>query len=302
MPEYAERGYCPAEASGGAVARTLEFGWDDFALGNLAAALGHTEDAQRFSTRAREGWRHHLDPASGFLVGRTAAGELRPQADPVSMDDRDYVEGNAWHYQWLVPHDIAGLSEALGGVGPFVAKLDRFFDGAREAVTAAEADGRAIDAIPNPYYWHGNEPDIHAPWLYSAVGRPGRASDEVRWIARTYYDATPAGLAGNDDCGTLSAWYLFAAAGLYPVAGSTQYLLSAPLFDRVEWRPPGGAGPLVFQTTAAVAEHPYPAAAWAGRHRLPSAAVDHRTLLEAGGLLFDLSTQAAAPWAPAPAP
>ena len=301
MPAYVENGFCPYESSGGSVARTLEFGWDDFALGKLAEHLGEGADANRFADRAREGWRHHVDPDTGFLVERSADGPLRPPEDPFGMIDNGYVEGNSWHYQWLVPHDALGLAEALGGTRAFVRKLDRFFDGARDAVTEAEADGRAIDSLPNPYYWHGNEPDLHAPWLYSSVGRPDRTSDEVRWIAETYYDDTPSGLAGNDDCGTLSAWYLFAAAGLFPMAGSTQYLLNAPLFDYVRWHPPSGE-PLEFRTTAAVADSPYPSEIWSGETRLVAPAVDHADLLSGGGLLFVQGAEAGVDWEAAGAP
>ena len=301
MPAYVDHGFCPMEHDGGSVARTLEFGWDDFALGKLAGHLGEAGDAERFAARATAGWRHHVDPDSGFLVERSQDGAFHPPGDMLAMIGGGYVEGNAWHYQWLAPHDVAGLVQALGGTPAFIDKLGRFFEGAREAVDEATRAGRAIDSVPNPYYWHGNEPDLHAPWLFSAVGRPDLTSDAVRWVAGTYYDDTPSGLAGNDDCGTLSAWYLFAAAGLFPVAGSTQYLLNAPLFDYVRWEPPGKPA-LEFRSTASVGDHPYPVGAWAGGQRLQAAAVDHDTVVAGRGLLFELADQRGDPWLAAPPP
>ncbi|RLB53839.1 MAG: glycoside hydrolase family 92 protein [Deltaproteobacteria bacterium] len=217
VTEYMELGYVPIEAAGSSASWTLEVAYMDHGLATMAEALGEDADAADF--RARSGnWRNLLDPESGFFIGRHADGTFA-DVDPFIWEDY-YSEGNAWHYLWLVPHDLDGLAEALGGRDAFFERLDYFFfQSMRRPYVSFGAD---------IWYWHGNEPDIHAPWIYSALGRPAETARVNRWVVDTRYGDGPDGLPGNDDGGTMSAWYVFTALGIFPLTGLDYYLVGGP--------------------------------------------------------------------------
>ncbi|MFO0724172.1 MAG: GH92 family glycosyl hydrolase [Myxococcota bacterium] len=219
---WTQRGYCAADADGGGtVSRTLENSYNDWLLAQLARGLGHPSEATELEGRAA-GWQHLYDAGSGYLRPHNADGSM-PQGFDAALFADDYTEGNA--RQWLpyVPHDIPGLAEKAGGVTALASKLDEFFTQA----AAAEKT-----PLPDVWYWHGNEPDIHTAYMFMELGRPDLTQKWVSWIMSARYAATPAGLDGNDDGGTLSAWYVFSALGIYPKVGTTQYYLGLPRFPK----------------------------------------------------------------------
>lgn len=233
ITDCVEVGWCPADRMGASVSRTLEYALDDYCLMRLAETLGEDEDAAFLAGRA-DAWKHLYDPGQGFLAPRNADGTFAPY-DPSSRSD-PFVEGTAWHYLFMVPHDVEGLVEVLGGPAAFVDRLSTFMELGRDT----------YDPIfPNRYYWHGNEPDLLASFLFGYGGRPDLARAWPHWVADNAYGLHPEGLAGNDDGGTLAAWYVFAAAGIYPLPCTGRYVLSTPLFERVEWQIEGGS--LVFE-------------------------------------------------------
>ena len=223
-----DHGYCPADMVGGSVSRTLEYAADDYCVARLAGQLGKTEDEAAFYARS-ETWRNLYDADRAFLAPRNADGTF-PSYSATSGGD-PWVEGNAWQYSFMVPFDAPGLVETFGGPEPFAAKLEAFMAGAREDFDPY---------LPSVHYWHGNEPNLVAPFLFGFAGRPELTRFWTHWVADYVYTAEPAGLAGNDDGGTLAAWYVFAAAGIYPLPCTGEYALGAPLFDRVVWHLPGG--------------------------------------------------------------
>jgi predicted alpha-1,2-mannosidase len=227
---YLAVGYVPADEGSGSVARTLEFASADFALAGWARRLGKTDDADLLETRARAAWRAHWNPQSGFLHPRNRDGSWADLGDPLAYDTH-YVEGNAWQYLWMVPHDPDGLAEAMGGADAAVQRLETFFG-------SSEAEEPLLGL--RSWYWHGNEPDLVAPWMFVPWGRPVRAVHWVDWIVDTMYGTAADGLAGNDDAGTLSAWLWFAAAGLYPVPGTDVYWIGAPRYERMALRRASG--------------------------------------------------------------
>jgi predicted alpha-1,2-mannosidase len=230
IEDYLALGYVPIEAAGASASWTLEMAHADFALAQLAEALGETADRDRFLERA-DSWRNLVDPATGFLLGRHADGAFPEGDDPGQWQDY-YAEGNAWHYLWAVPHDLEGLADALGGPETFLARLDTFFE-------ESNAE-RYLPLIPSAWYWHGNEPDLHAAWIYAALDRPDDSARWVRWVLARHYGDGPDGLPGNDDSGALSAWYVFSSIGLYPLAGLDHYLLGSPIFTHVALHLDGG--------------------------------------------------------------
>lgn len=226
LEEYLSLGYIPLEQEvkeafhrREQVSRTLEYAYDDFAISALAGSLGREDVAAVFAKRAGN-WRNVFDPSIGFVRGRHADGRWVEAFDPTA-EQPWITEGTPWHYTFFVPHDVAGLIEAVGGRAAFVARLDRLF-----------AEGR---------YWHGNEPSHHIAYLYDHAGAPWRTQEEVRRILASEYGLGPAGLKGNDDTGQMSAWYVFSAIGLYPVApGSPHYEIGSPVFEEARIDVGGG--------------------------------------------------------------
>ena len=226
---YMTYGYAPSTV-GRSVSVTTEYAHDDFALAQLAGALGHTADRDALLERSR-GWRQLYDPAVGFLRARNPDGSFPPASafDPLAIAD-DYAEANAWHSLWMTSaFDAEGLVHLLGSRDAAVAKLETFFELAK--VDWESGDEAALN-FPRPYYWHGNEPDINAPFVFAQLGRSDLTQRWARWVLDTHYTDGPDGKAGNDDGGTLGAWYVLTALGVYPVPGSDRWLLGAPRFPQ----------------------------------------------------------------------
>jgi predicted alpha-1,2-mannosidase len=261
-------GYVPEQPS-----ITLEYAIDDFAIAQFAAALGAADLHDRYAGRAAQ-WRNTFNPGTAYIESRDANGGF-PNADH-SHACCGFVEGNAAQYTWMVPFDGPGLVDRLGGHDAALARLDDLF--------------RELNAGPDrPHAWIGNEPSLWAPWAYNVLGEPSRTQATVRRIELTLFDTTPGGLPGNDDGGTTSAWYVFAALGLFPtVPGADTLTLGSPLFPEVRVHLASG-GELRIVGNGAAPEAPY-----VSQVRLNGAPLDctcvHWRDLESGGTLeFDLS-------------
>ncbi|MGW1145189.1 GH92 family glycosyl hydrolase [Streptomyces sp. NPDC002454] len=243
---YLERGYVPylkrphakpgdSDFDHGASA-TLEYALADAALAEMARDLGHHDDARRYTARSRA-YRALLDPATGFFRARDETGAFTGPADPAH--GVGFHEGTSWQYQWLVPQDLPGLIDLLGGAERTNARLDAFF--AYDRLVADPARTAREAWVNKPYAYYGattynphNEPDLLAPYTYLATGRPWQTTDVVHAALSLYTDA-PTGMTGNDDLGTMSAWHVLSALGLYPVRpGTDVWGLSTPVFPRVD--------------------------------------------------------------------
>jgi predicted alpha-1,2-mannosidase len=233
LAEYRRYGYIPSELEVESVTKTLEYAYDDWAIAEMAAGLGHGDDAARFRERARS-YTRVFDPGTRFMRGRDARGRWVEPFDPVRSSHRertDYTEGNAWQHSWFVPHDVRGLIELMGGEGRFVRKLDSLF--AADTAVTGERVSPDISGMLGQYA-HGNEPSHHIAYLYSYAGAPWKTQETARRILSDLYRDTPDGLPGNEDCGQLSAWYVFSAMGFYPVnPADGVYVIGSPLFGRV---------------------------------------------------------------------
>ncbi len=225
---YAQHGYLPGDKVKGSASIALEYAYNDFAIAQLAKILGKTKDYELFLQRSKN-YRHLWDPQLQFFRAKKSDGNWLTQKFNPTAWTKDFVEGDAWQYLWFVPYDVEGLAALFGGRQPFLKKLDRFFD---ESLMEYELAERKLGL--KKYYWHGNEPDIHAATLYLLLGEGAKSDRWIRWIMETRYDDSPAGLAGNDDAGTLSAWYVFNAIGLYPIPARKIYLLTTPIFSRIQ--------------------------------------------------------------------
>lgn len=226
ITECLKYNYCPADKMGGSVSLTLEYAYDDFAISQFAKALGKDTDYRNYLARSQF-YRNIFDPNTKFMRAKKSDGTFLEPFDPTSFAE-EYVEGNAWHYTFFVPFDVPGLISLFGSNEEFVNKLNEFFENSSLVIPSDYTE----NFVPDFYYWHGNEPDIHSAYLFNFAGRPDLTQYWVRKIMTEKYSNDPAGLAGNDDAGTLSAWYVFSALGFYPIPGTDIYLIGSPVFNR----------------------------------------------------------------------
>ncbi|MDQ3035501.1 MAG: GH92 family glycosyl hydrolase [Myxococcota bacterium] len=276
MEPYLRLGYVPMETGGWSTSKTMEYAYADDALATIARALGHDGDAARYETRGRA-YQNVFDAERGFFVGRHEDGRFQDEFDEQRWQDA-YSEGNGWQYLWLAPHDLDGLAETLGGRDAALARLTRFFE-------ESELERRTF--APPAWYWHGNEPDLHAPFVFAALGDHDGTARWASWARRTFYDDAPTGLPGNDDGGTMSAWYLFASLGLYPLAGDDDYVLGTPLWTRAVLHLEGGD--LVIEAPDASAGAVYAREiAWDGTPIAPLR-IEHATIAAGGTLRFEMT-------------
>ena len=227
LEAYRRQGFIGSEDDGESVSKTLEYAYDDWCIARMAQGLGQDQPAAEFDRRG-QAWRHLLDPESGFMRARRNQRWIAP-FDPRRVDNH-YTEANAWQYSFFVPHDTGGLIDALGGDERFIERLDDLFTDDGPTTGRDQADITGLIG----QYAHGNEPSHHMAWLYHHAGRPDLSAQRVRRILDELYSAEPDGLSGNEDCGQMSSWYVFAAAGIYPVTpGTDEYVLGVPIFDSV---------------------------------------------------------------------
>lgn len=224
---YMKYGYFPTDLTEAeSVSSTLESVYDDYAAADMAKRMGKTEDATYFARRA-DFYKNLFDSSTQFMRPKKSDGTWKSPFNPSQIGHAesvggDYTEGNAWQYTWHVQHDVPGLIALFGGEEPFFNKLDSLFTLKLET-TQADVTGLIGQ------YAHGNEPSHHVTYLYALAGRPERTQELIREIFDTQYSPKPNGLCGNDDCGQMSAWYMFSAMGFYPVNPvSGEYVFGAP--------------------------------------------------------------------------
>lgn len=235
LERYLELRYAPQDDCHcwGGAAETLEASVADNALAQWAERLGRGDDAAMFAERGgywRNVYNPEATPEAGYAQARDADGSWVTPFDPGR--DTGFAQGTSATYTWMVPHDVGGLAEAMGGRETAAERLDGFFRTPDGAWSVGGGDPLRYDPT--------NEPGIHAPWMYNALGQPWKTQETVREIVDTQYGTGPGGLPGNDDLGTMSAWYVFSALGLFPQApGRGELLLSAPVFSYARIAPSG---------------------------------------------------------------
>ena len=232
-------GYVPCDKEHEAVAKGLEYAYNDWCISQLAGALGEDEVQRRYAEFGRS-YRHYFDPSVRFMRGKDAEGKWRTPFNPRSSNHRedDYCEGTAWQWTWFVPQDVDGLVELMGGREGFIGKLDSLFT----ADSALEGDQTSADISGLiGQYAHGNEPSHHILHLYNKVGQPWKTQELVDNVLHNQYFNDPNGLSGNEDCGQMSAWYVMNSMGFYQLCpGNPEYSIGRPLFDAVTVRLPQG--------------------------------------------------------------
>ena len=231
---YRKLGYIPSDREEEAVSKTMEYAYDDWAVAHIARAVGELDDYKVLVERALN-YKNLFDPTTGFMRPRLESGQwtepFLPNEMGYSKKWRDYTESDPWQTTFTVQHDPAGLIKLFGGRQAFIEKLDGLFTASSELPADAPWDIAGMVG----QYAHGNEPCHHMAYLYCYAGVPHKTQARVRQLLDLEYDDQPDGLAGNEDCGQMSAWYVISALGFYAVdPASGNYVLGSPLFDRAE--------------------------------------------------------------------
>lgn len=229
---YANLGWVPCDKEPEALSKTLEYAYDDWCIAQMAKALHKDDDCAYFTKRAGN-YKNIYDASTGWMRGKDSQGQWRVPFNAHSFGgdtSSDVTEGTSSQYSWYVPHDVPGLVALMGGKEKFIEKLDSLFTSNEATRQLPPNDQRGCIGE----YWHGNEPSHHVIYLYSCIGQPWKTAQRLRQVVTTQYGSGPGSLCGNDDCGQMSAWYLFTCMGFYPVCPSSEhYVIGAPQVPKI---------------------------------------------------------------------
>ncbi|HEY0757039.1 MAG TPA: GH92 family glycosyl hydrolase [Ktedonobacteraceae bacterium] len=279
LKDYLSKGYVTTSISAsGAV--TLEYALDDYAIGQFATALGNLKTAQRYLKRAQN-WQKLFDADTGYMVPRTSDGTFLQDFAP--QNTTGFAESSSATYTWMVPQDLRGLIDKMGGNQQAVTRLDRFFQ-------------KLNDGPASLYAFMGNEPGFGVPWVYDFAGRPDRLQGLIRRIQTQLFDTTPGGLPGNDDGGAMSSWYIFSALGFYPeIPGVAGFALGSPLFSFARLHLAGGAV-LDITGRGATDQHPYVQSLSVNQRAWNNPWLPWSSMQNGGSLAFELDSQINLTW------
>lgn len=290
---YNQYGYVPDDLAPAdeSVARTIEYSWEDGAIAALAEALGYEEDAQKYYAKSMY-YKNTFNPQTKYFQARNSDGTYVWNFSPYITSFYDavmiekfadcYCEGSARQWRWNALQDIDGMIELFGSEEYFVSELEDFMED-------ASLNRAAID--PGHGFWVGNQHDIHTPYLFSNAGRPDLTQKWVRWTLENRFSSDINGLDGNDDGGTLSAWYVFSALGFYPLAGTDKYWIGSPNVDFATVNL-GNGKTLEIEAVNQGAENVYVKSVTLNGTQLTDTYVTHAQLLEGGKLVFTMSNTA----------
>ncbi len=291
---YDTYGYYPSDkVDAESVSRTLETSYDDYAAATMAKALGKDGDAAFFSNRSMN-YKNLFDTATMLMRPKFSDGKWLDPFDPFALAHAesvggDYTEGNAWQYSWHVMHDIDGLIDLYGGEKQFAGKLDSLF------IYDASLMGEGLSDVTGliGLYAHGNEPSHHVAYLFAMAGRPSKTQELVRELCDTKYINRPDGLCGNDDCGQMSAWYVFSMAGFYPVDPvSCRYVLGAPQLPSATFNLSNGKQFTVIAKGLSE-KNKYVASVTLNGEPCDKGYITHDELMQGGELVFTMTEQPA---------
>jgi predicted alpha-1,2-mannosidase len=290
---YLRMNYLPADHVDQSVAETADAAYGDFCIAQIAAKLGKQEDAAMFRKRA-ENWRNIFDTQTRFFRGKKEDGSWLEPFDPFQWGS-PYEEGAAWQHRWNVPHDVPGLIASMGGEPAFVAELDKMLElppTFHVGVYGQEIHEMSeMAALPFGQYMHNNQPVHHVLYLFAAAGRPDRTQHWVRRVLNETY--SPANFCGDEDTGSMAAWYILSAMGFYPLCpGKPEYTLGSPLFGQATVHLSNGKT-LTVEAPGNGAGTPYvqSVAVNGAEHR--STVIDHATLVEGARLRFRMGASRA---------
>ncbi|MBQ2842096.1 MAG: GH92 family glycosyl hydrolase [Clostridia bacterium] len=292
VDEYNKYGYIPQDTEGvnKSVSRTIEYAWADAAIASLAKALGKNEDAEKYGTKSMY-YKNVFNPETKYFQARNADGSFVWNFSPYITTFYDavmikkfadcYCEGSARQWRWNALHDIDGMIELFGSEEYFVSELEDFMEDA--SLTRA-----AID--PGDGYWIGNQHDIHTPYLFSNAGRPDLTQKWVRWTLDNRFSTDIDGLDGNDDSGTISAWYVFSSMGFYPLAGTDKYWIGSPCVDSAEIALSNGKT-LKITANNQSDDNIYVSSVSLNGEKLDGCYITHSQIMSGGELVFEMGNK-----------
>ena len=281
---YKKFGFIPVEKESESVSKTLEYAYDDWTIAQMANALENDKDYKTYIVRAQS-YKNVFDPESQFMRGRFRNTWFAP-FDPYEVNF-NYTEANAWQYSFYVPQDISGFTDLLGGKKALENQLDDLFVAANKTSGRHQVDITGLIG----QYAHGNEPSHHMAYLYNFVNKPAKTQEKVRQILTELYSNTPDGIAGNEDCGQMSAWYIFSALGFYPVTpGSNQYIIGAPLFEKATLNLENG-NTFTVQANRLSEKNKYIKSVTLNGKEHPFSYIQHHAIMQGGLLVFEMTDQ-----------
>jgi predicted alpha-1,2-mannosidase len=280
-----EYGFIPYDKENKSVSKTLEYAFDDWCIAQVANELGWEEDYKYFMTRSRS-YVKLFDPDHGLMNGKSSDGKPRRPFDPTisSYGPSDFIEGNSWQYTFFVPHDIPGLISLYGSVDAFAQKLEDLF-----TMKPSETESKPLDVTGLiGEYAHGNEPSHHVAYLFNFADKPERTQFWLSKIMTELYTNAPDGLCGNEDCGQMSAWYIFSALGFYPVnPASGNYELGTPMLKKAVLKT--GISTFIIEAKNLSKENFYVQKVLLNGKVLDRHYITHKEILAGGTLVFDMS-------------
>ena len=233
IADYVKLGYVPLDVNGVGASTTLEYAYDDWTIYKTALNAGNKEIAEQYKKRALN-YRNLFDTKLGFVRPRYKDGRFKPDFDALQTHGEGFIEGNSWNFSFHVPHDVLGLMQQMGGDKAFLRKLDELFNMHLPEEYYANNEDITKECLIGGYV-HGNEPSHHIPYMYAWSSQPWKTQYWVREVMNKMYKNHIRGLGGNDDCGQMSAWYIFTAMGFYPVCpGTNEYVLGAPYMPYIK--------------------------------------------------------------------
>lgn len=281
LDSYKKYGFIPVEKESESVSKTLEYSYDDWTIAQMAKAMGKTEDYKTYIERGQY-YKNVFDPKTQFMRGRFRNTWFAP-FDPYEVNF-NYTEANAWQYSFYAPQDISGHINLMGGKRNFEKKLDELFTAEAETSGRNQADITGLIG----QYAHGNEPSHHMAYLYNFVNKPVKTQRRVRQILRELYKNAPDGISGNEDCGQMSAWYVFSALGFYPVTpGSNQYVIGSPLVKKATINLENGKK-FTIAAPRNSDKHIYIKKALLNGKEHPQSFLQHKDIMNGGTLFFDM--------------
>ena len=290
---YNKYGYYPFDlVLEESVSRTLESCYDDYCVAQMAKALGEEDDYEFFSKRSRA-YMSLFDSTTNLMRGKDSQGKWRKPFDPLRLSHAgssggDYTEGNAWQYVWHVQHDVDSLIKMMGGRENFVAKLDSLFW--LESNTINTGFISDVTGLIGQYA-HGNEPSHHVAYLYNYVGEYYKTQKLIREICNRFYKPSPNGLCGNDDCGQMSAWYMFSAMGFYPVDPiSGEYIIGAPQLSEIKLKLKNGKE-FIVRADYISEKNKYVKAVYLNGKKINQFKISHYEIIKGGTLNFVMTDE-----------
>ena len=290
-PAYIQYGYVPQDKHGWSVTMTLEYAFDDWCIAQVAKKMNQSSDYNLFMQRA-ESYKTLFDSTTGFMRAKDSKGKFIEPFDPLLSEhgfDGQYIEGTAWQHSFFVPHDVEGLAKLYGGKEKLVKKLDDLFMAPSELHgenTSADVSGLIGQ------YAHGNEPSHHIIYMYTALGHPQKTAKWIKVVTDSMYKTGPNGLTGNDDCGQMSAWYIWSALGMYPMNPSAgQYVFGLPLIKNASITLPNKKI-LIIQTIEnkpTNLSEKFVTSVYLNNRKLTNGYITHQEILEGGILKFILN-------------